>query len=197
MLKNSPKHKRTFLILMVLMIFLFSSCGPGQLFGPTITPTPTYTPSQTPTATPTMTLTPTNTPSPTLTSIPTETATPTETPPPISISALGGGWTGTTADGSRFRFIVERSIVSPIHLEYNSFIVERKQIFACGQGFFFPSASTLSSPIENYKFTISWSVPFPIDFKFTVEGVFSSATSASGTLKFSCIDSTTWTASKQ
>jgi hypothetical protein len=107
-----------------------------------------------------------------LTSIPTDTPTPSETPKPIVISALGGVWNGTTADGSRFRFVVERGILSPIHLEYNGFTVERKQIIACGQGFFFPGASTLSSSIENSKFIICQSVGFRIDCEFIVEGIF-------------------------
>ncbi len=45
---------------------LLSACGPGQLFGPTITPTRTSTLTPAPTATSTSTLTPTSTPTPTL-----------------------------------------------------------------------------------------------------------------------------------
>ena len=54
---------------MVLFVSI-SACGPGQVFGPTHTPTPTAT------------LTPTNTPTPTKTLTPTNTATPTSTPVP-------------------------------------------------------------------------------------------------------------------
>ena len=62
------------LILFVISL-LVSSCGPGQLFGPTITPSPT------------LTLTPTITPSPTLTPTPTSTLTPTITPTPTPVAA--------------------------------------------------------------------------------------------------------------
>lgn len=54
---------------LMILVASISACGPGQVFGPTITPTPTST--QTPTNTPT----PTNTFTPTLT--PTTTTTPT------------------------------------------------------------------------------------------------------------------------
>ncbi|HAV78316.1 MAG TPA: hypothetical protein DCX53_13295 [Anaerolineae bacterium] len=60
-----------FLSHLVLMFFL-SGCGPGEFFGPTITPPPTNTPTSTPTNTPTQTptFTPTNTITPTKTPIP-------------------------------------------------------------------------------------------------------------------------------
>jgi hypothetical protein len=68
--------QQTLAILMFLTISLvMSGCGPGQLLGPTITPSPTNTPPPTPTSTPTptftLTLTPTLTPSPTFTQTPT------------------------------------------------------------------------------------------------------------------------------
>ena len=63
MKNKNPKSKRFFLISVVLILFLASGCGPGQLLGPTFTPTPTMTPSSTPTPTPTSTPTPTLTPS--------------------------------------------------------------------------------------------------------------------------------------
>jgi len=59
-------------LILVVISSLVSSCGPGQLFGPTITPSPTAT--LTPTVTPSPTLTPTRT------STPTPTITPTQTP---------------------------------------------------------------------------------------------------------------------
>jgi hypothetical protein len=65
----------------LVIILLFTSCGPGQLFGPTITPSPT------PTSTPTITPSPTSTPTPTLT--PTLTPTPTITPSPTLIPGIG------------------------------------------------------------------------------------------------------------
>ena len=64
------KHNvMTCLFLMTFTSLLTSGCGPGQLFGPTLTLTPTMTPiptlTPTPTPTPTPTLTPTITPTPT------------------------------------------------------------------------------------------------------------------------------------
>lgn len=66
---------------------LVSGCGPGQLFGPTLTPTPTATSTPTPTATCTPTPTDTPTLTPTRTPTPTPTRTPTPTPiPPTTLS---------------------------------------------------------------------------------------------------------------
>ena len=55
--------------LLIVLVLVLSACGPGQVFGPTVTPTPTNT------STPTSTSTPTITPSPipTFTPIPTDT----------------------------------------------------------------------------------------------------------------------------
>jgi hypothetical protein len=58
-------NRLIFFALLAVLAFFLSSCGPGQFFGPTITPTPT--------STPTLTSTFTNTPNPTNT--PTETIT--------------------------------------------------------------------------------------------------------------------------
>ena len=69
------------LLLIFCCAFLLVSCGPGQLLGPTITPSPTNT----------STPTPTNTPSPTPTSTPTQIPTSTPLPIPTLIS-------GTTLD---------------------------------------------------------------------------------------------------
>ena len=65
---------------MILFLFL-SGCGPGQLFGPTLTPNPTTTktPTQTDTPTSTSTSTFTLTPTHTKTHTPTRTFTPTAT----------------------------------------------------------------------------------------------------------------------
>lgn len=61
--------KRNFPVICCLMIsLLISSCGPGQLFGPSLTSTPTIT--LTPTTTSTPPSTPTNTAVPTLTLTP-------------------------------------------------------------------------------------------------------------------------------
>ena len=53
----------------LILVFVLSACSPGQVFGPTYTPTATTT--STPTATATTTPTPTSTPMPTPTSTPT------------------------------------------------------------------------------------------------------------------------------
>jgi hypothetical protein len=66
------------------LALLLSACGPGQIFGPTITPTPADTTTPTHTPTPTRTLTPTRTPTRTSTRTPAETATPFRTPTPRS-----------------------------------------------------------------------------------------------------------------
>lgn len=63
-----PKFK--IVLLLILFNLILSGCGPGQLFGPTLTPTPSPTSTLTPTPTPTLTPTPTNTPLPTATPTP-------------------------------------------------------------------------------------------------------------------------------
>lgn len=54
---------------LLFTVILLSACGPGQVFGPTITPSSTTTPTPTPTSTSTPTSTPTLTPTPTPTPI--------------------------------------------------------------------------------------------------------------------------------
>ena len=63
------KSIKAIIACVVLFSTLVSGCGPGQLFGPTITPTGTFTPTASVTSSPTITPQPTNTP--TLTSTPT------------------------------------------------------------------------------------------------------------------------------
>lgn len=70
--------RKIFAIFVLTMSLVNSGCGPGQLFGPTITPTSTKTLTPTATLTPTPTSTPTKTP----TITPTETKRPTDTPIP-------------------------------------------------------------------------------------------------------------------
>lgn len=75
------KKTSTFSALFVgflVIILITSGCGPGQLLGPTLTPSPTITLTPLPTQTPTETLTPTETPLP-----PTATFTPTPAPQPV------------------------------------------------------------------------------------------------------------------
>lgn len=77
----------------ILIIFLFSGCSPGQLLGPTVTPSPTRTPTPPPTSTPTQTGTPTLTltaipPTATYTPSPTFTPAPTNTPTFVQVQNL-------------------------------------------------------------------------------------------------------------
>ena len=77
---------RLLIAISVLSLFM-ASCGPGQIFGPSFTPTPTNTLTPTPTFTPTST--PTNTPRPTATPRPTTTPSPT---PDLSCGIENGDW---------------------------------------------------------------------------------------------------------
>jgi len=65
---KSDRKILPFIMCLLLSSLLFVSCGPGQLLGPTLTPTPTMT--ATPTITPTPAPTATATPMPTPTAIP-------------------------------------------------------------------------------------------------------------------------------
>jgi hypothetical protein len=83
---SESKVKELITVCSLTLSLMISGCGPGQLFGPTLTPT--STPTFTPTLTPTATVTPT----PTLTPTATQTPRPTKTPiPPKS-----GRWSGTS-----------------------------------------------------------------------------------------------------
>jgi len=90
--------KQQIIVLFILALSLFvSGCGPGQIFGPTITPSPTNTPVPTNTSVPTDTPTPippTSTPIP-----PTATALPTEIDVNVSAESMKliQAWKVTTA----------------------------------------------------------------------------------------------------
>ena len=87
--KNMKKIQQTFTILIFTVSLVISGCGPGQLFGSTITPTPTNTLTPTATLTPTSTSTPTQTPTITPTNTPEPTATlPIVIPEPASGKAI-------------------------------------------------------------------------------------------------------------
>jgi hypothetical protein len=73
-------RRQAFVLVVLALSLLVTGCGPGQLFGPTLTFTPTVTPTNTATATATPTYTPTATFTPTHTPTATNTATPTHTP---------------------------------------------------------------------------------------------------------------------
>jgi alpha-tubulin suppressor-like RCC1 family protein len=86
-------------ILFLAMILAVSGCGPGQLFGPAVTPMPTFTltPTRTPTPTPTFTLTPTSTSTPT----PIPTITPTPVPVTILDIAAGANYSCAIVTGGK------------------------------------------------------------------------------------------------
>ena len=67
---------------MIIPFWWMTGCGPGQVFGPTVTPTATLTPTSTPTPPPTLT--------PTATCSPTITPTITFTPAQFTVKVLGG-----------------------------------------------------------------------------------------------------------
>lgn len=64
------KKSQRVIVSVLAFAFLLSACAPGQLLGPTITPTPTATNTPSPTPTNTPTLTPTSTPTLTPTPVP-------------------------------------------------------------------------------------------------------------------------------
>jgi len=72
------------ILIVIILIISISACSPGQVFGPTKTPTSTITFIPSPTLTPT----PTSTPTPTFTSTPTFTLTPIPTNIPISATTF-------------------------------------------------------------------------------------------------------------
>ena len=87
--------KKYFLSFSLVASFILSACGPGQMFGPTVTPTltSTLTPTFTPTATSTLTATAT----------PTATSTLTTTPIPTVVKIQGKVYvakTGATIDNA-------------------------------------------------------------------------------------------------
>lgn len=92
-------HPLPVVSLVLLAALALSGCGPGQLLGPTVTPTPTLTLTPTPTLTPTATATATATPTltPTATATPTLTPTATATPEPTRAGViLPEGWNDYT-----------------------------------------------------------------------------------------------------
>ena len=150
----------------VLLSLLVTSCGPGQLFGPTVTPTSTPT------------LTPTNTPSPTITPSPTSTLTPTVTPsltPTPSCSVKSGKWTSNEMvngflPGPLLTFSVRNCQVTQVQIV---------SFPAPGELFWMPIDTPI--PILDAKFSYTDSSGMG---EFTLEGTFDSEITASGTLFF-------------
>ncbi|MBI5353018.1 MAG: hypothetical protein HZB50_10300 [Chloroflexi bacterium] len=156
-------------ILLVLSVSFLTACGPGQLFGPTLTPTPTNTPTSTLTPTPTLTLVPT------LTSTPTATATITASPMPACL-ATSGKWQSKETSESF-------GVPSPIL----TFTVSNCQITSWeiwifpvpGELLWWQGTSTIS--IAEEQFSQDEDTGMGI---FSFEGIFDSAISSHGTLKF-------------
>lgn len=167
-------------VFLLIMSFLLSACGPGQLFGPTLTPTPTITPTSTPTLTPTATSTPTLTP----------TATFTHTPTPTPI-VYDGSWSGRTSAGGKISFKVVENGVSSFDISFYLTIKNG----SCDVSMNVSISPALS--IADNQFNIG--AP-----DVTVAGVFETATTASGTVAASANHAKcnggvdlTWTAEKQ
>lgn len=68
----------------LFLVLALTACGPGQMFGPSVTPSPTITPTSTATFTPSPTSTSTRTPKPTKTLTP--------TPAPIGITVRSASY---------------------------------------------------------------------------------------------------------
>jgi hypothetical protein len=82
---------------LVLLSLLLSACGPGQLFGPTTTPTATPTPPATSTP------------------VPTATQPPTPTPTPV---VYDGEWSGQTSGNAPVTFGVEGNQVKDFTITF-------------------------------------------------------------------------------
>ncbi|MEW5938087.1 MAG: hypothetical protein AB1750_00380 [Chloroflexota bacterium] len=168
------KKSWRFLIVLTILSFLVSACGPGQIFGPTFTPTPTNTLTPTPTFTPTSTLTftPTNTPSPTKTPRPTATPSPT---PDLSCGIKNGKWesnevlTGSSTDPI-FNFTVKDCQIIQASLWAN---------LMPGLIIWLPIKTAV--PIRDKKFRY---VNTDSLGEFTVEGTFDSETYSHGVIFF-------------
>jgi hypothetical protein len=153
---------------------LVSGCGPGQLFGPTVTPTAT--------ATPTSTLTPTPKPTATLTSTPKTT--------------LDGTWTGTTSQEKPISFRVAGNSIEFLELGYT---VEGANCTVGTETKFGPGLLCL---ITENKFSLE--IPGLNGQNYFVMGSFNDFNSASGDLQISGQDflcgkftvSATWTTRK-
>jgi len=171
-------------VLLIIVSFLLSACGPGQLFGPTLTSTPTITLTSTPTFTPTATLTPTLT----LTLTPTAAFTRTPRPTPI---VYDGKWYGKISAGGKISFGVLHNGITSLNVSFR--ITQSNG--TCDVSVRIEIPSSLS--IHSNKFFINTT-------DLRVNGTFDSATTASGTLIASknakhCSGgiNVTWTAEKQ
>lgn len=113
--------------------------------------------------------------------------------------AYDGTWSGTTSDGKTIGFTIANNAFTTFSLTYNA--------AACGTSGGVNITYTTPQPISGSSFTISSSGSPPVRIAFSVQGTFSSGTTASGTIGFTitlsfpvgnCSTSynVTWTASR-
>ena len=157
------------MIVIGFISLIVTACGPGQVFGPTITPPPTIT------LTPTTTSTPTITPSPTLTSTPTLTPTPTLI---VSCTIPNGKWEGEVKENANYYMFIRKPLVS---FEINNCVVRSVEIwsFPALNEIFFTQVELI--PVINDAFEHQVTSP---SGAYTINGIFTSQTSATGTLLF-------------
>jgi len=128
--------QRITVVLVLLTSLVFSGCGPGQLFGPTITPTPTQTLTPTPTPTPT----PTATPPPTATQTPTLTATPMpSTTPTSTVGRIEGKLASSSLTGRMYILILKIKTLGDHELAFTANLnwIANKGEVRAGQTFSF------------------------------------------------------------
>jgi hypothetical protein len=130
-----------------------SACGPGALFGPTLTPTATVTPTASSTPIPTATGTATRTPTP--------------TPTPV---VYDGEWSGTTGAGGRVKFRIENNRLVSIRVSFGFAL----QNSSCNVDV----NSTITPGLPLDRNHIEFEAPSSLAFR----GTFDSATTAAGTL---------------
>jgi hypothetical protein len=147
--------------LSLLSILILPACGPGQLFGPTLTPTPTST--STPTLTPTPTITPT------------ATATHTASPTPACLAANGNWESKETSDFFGGRVPILTFVVS--NCEITSWEIRTYPV----PGELLTWQGTFALSITDNQFAHNEDTGMGI---FSLEGIFDSATSSHGTLNF-------------
>jgi len=118
-------NRKVFAFFVFAFSLLFSGCGPGQLLGPTITPTPTSTSTPTPTSTPTATFTPTATATATFTPTPMPVCNPNSTVQGTADESLPGNMdmlgVTSTLDGYNFTVVFTvRDIPDEIVIDNNN-----------------------------------------------------------------------------
>jgi hypothetical protein len=150
-------HKsRLCLFVLIIAALTLTACGPGQMFGPTITPTFTFTPIP-----PTATATPSFTPTPVFTPTPAITATPAP-----SCTAKNGEWKGHWIGKWE-----NRSVLLTVE---DCFIVVI--VFGAGGGIY---AAKANAPIIDDAFVLDQSNSF-LSVPARFEGAFSSPTTCEG-----------------